>query len=386
MAIQLYCQECRAYVPLFSKKCPKCSALFPREGRKYRVDVTVKGKRVTRFCDNLTIAREVEGTIRGDLVRGEYEIATHKTQKIVTLSDVWAKYLPWAKDHKKSWKDDELYYGKHIEPRFGKKALDAISSLDIERMKTEMKKSTNRNGKPYAAQTIKHQIVILRRLYNLARKWGIYQGENPVNAVQIPRVNNEKTEFLTDEESESLFKVLDEWPCRDSVALVTFALLTGLRRGEITKLSWDDVDFERNLVVLRDPKPGKDQNASVSNEALDILRSLDVTSQYVFPGENGEQRRGFKGPWQRIRKAAGLPDGFRFHGLRHHFACTLVSSGKDLAIVKELLHHKDIRTTQRYAHLKPDAIKQAALDSAALLIPKPKSDKVVEIKRSSDRP
>jgi len=92
MAIQLYCQECRAYVNVLSKKCPKCKAVFPREGRKYRVDVTVKGKRVTRFCDNLTLAREVEGTIRGDLVRGEYAIADHKTKKVITLGSVWEKY------------------------------------------------------------------------------------------------------------------------------------------------------------------------------------------------------------------------------------------------------------------------------------------------------
>jgi hypothetical protein len=108
------------------------------------VDVSVKGKRVTRFVDNLTIAREVEGTIRGDLVRGEYDITVHKAKKIVTLGDVWEKYLPWAKDHKKSWRNDECYYNKHLQPRFGSKPLDGITALDIERMKTELKKGVNK--------------------------------------------------------------------------------------------------------------------------------------------------------------------------------------------------------------------------------------------------
>lgn len=123
MAIQLYCQECKTYVPVTAKKCPKCNAVFSRDNKKFRVDVSLKGKRVTRFVDNLTIAREVESAIKGDLVRNEFDIQTHRApEKPVTLGDVWEKYLPWAKEHKKSWRDDEYYYGKHLEARFGAKA------------------------------------------------------------------------------------------------------------------------------------------------------------------------------------------------------------------------------------------------------------------------
>jgi len=82
-------------------------------------------------------------------------------------------------------------------------------------------------------------------------------------------------------------------------------------------------------------------------------------------------RYDFKGPWQRIRKAAGLPADFRFHVLRHHFASMLVSSGIDLTVVRELLTHKDMSTTHRYAHLQPDAVGEAALKSGELLTPKP---------------
>jgi site-specific recombinase XerD len=108
----------------------------------------------------------------------------------------------------------------------------------------------------------------------------------------------------------------------------------------------------------------------VSTQALDAIRDMPVTCELVFPGKGGEQRYDFKGPWLRIRKAAGLPEGFRFHGLRHHFASMLVSSGIDLTIVRELLTHKDMTTTQRYAHLRPDAVREAALKSGELLVPK----------------
>lgn len=373
MAIQIYCPGCKTCAPTASKKCPKCGATFPREGRRYRVDVSVKGKRVTRFCDNLTIAREVEASIKGDLVRGEFDIKTHKVRKEITLADVWDKYLPWAKANKKTWDDDQYHYHKHLEGRFASKPLESITPFEIEKLKLDLKRGTNQHGKPYAAATIKHQIVLLRRLFNVARKWGLYEGGNPVEKVQMPKVDNEKTEFLTEEELDRLLQTLDAWPVKESAAFVRFALFTGLRRGELFKLKWDDVDFERGMITLRNPKGGKTTSLPLSPQALDVLRSLDVSSAFVFPGENGEQRVDFKLPWLRIRKAAGLPADFRFHGLRHHFASTLVSNGVDLSVVRELLTHKSIATTQRYAHLAPDVVKDAAAKAGELLSGKKKT-------------
>jgi integrase len=145
------------------------------------------------------------------------------------------------------------------------------------------------------------------------------------------------------------------------------------------KLTWDDVDFERGLVTLRDPKGGKTENIPVRDETLAILRTLSGQSSYVFPGKDGNQRKNFNGPWQRIRKAARLPEHFRFHGLRHHFASALVSAGYDLFVVQKLLTHKDAKTTQRYAHLAPGALKEAAARSGELLKPKPVKENVINL-------
>lgn len=377
MAIQIFCTTCKSSFGLDAKSCSRCGATFGRD-KKYRVCVSAKGKRETRVVDNLTIAREVEAAIKGDLVRGEYEI-NRNVKQIPTLGEVWTKYLPWAKEHKKSWVDDLRYYRKHLEPRFGKKALDAISPIDIEKMKLDLKKGLNKRGKTYAPATIKHQLVILRRLYNLARKWNLYDGKNPIESVTMPRLNNQKTEFLTDEEVTRLLDTLETWPFKDTVAFIRFAMLTGLRRGEMFKLTWDDVDFERGLIRLQDPKSGKTENIPVSNEALEVLRTLEATSPFVFPGKDGKQRTNFNGPWCRIRQAAGLPEDFRFHGLRHHFASTLVSNGVDLFVVQTLLTHKDSRTTQRYAHLSPGALMDAARKSGELLQPKPKKENVINL-------
>jgi integrase len=371
MTIQIFCTKCKSTYDLDAKSCSKCRATFGRDN-KYRVCVSVKGKRVTRVVDNYTLATNVEAAIKGDLVRGEFGIK--QEQKTPTLGEVWAKYLPWAKEHKKSWHSDLWYYQRHLEPRFSKKSLDAISPIDIEQMKTELRKGVSKRGKPFAAATIKHQLVIIRRLYNLARKWNLYDGKNPIESVSMPKVDNQKTEFLTDEELTRLLDTLKTWPFRDTVAFIKFALFTGLRQGDLFKLTWDDVDFERGIITLRDPKSGKTENIPVSMEALDVLKALDVVSSFVFPGKSGKMRTNFNGPWQRIRKAANLPAGFRLHGLRHHFDSTLVSAGVDLLVVQKLLTHKDAKTTARYAHLAPGALRDAALKSGELLTPKSTSN------------
>jgi integrase len=373
MAVHLYCSECFTSNALAAKQCSNCKTPFGRD-RRYRVSVSVKGRRATRVVDNLTIAREVESSLKADMVREEFDITHHKVpKKALTLDGLWEKYLPWAQEHKQTWRDDDYHYRKHIQPRFGDKPLESITPFDLEKMKVELKRGTNKHGKAFAPASIKHQLILVRRLFNLAIKWKLYAGPNPVKGVDMPRVDNQKTEYLTDEELTRLHEVLDNWPFGDSAPFVKFALFTGLRSGELFKLTWDVVDFERGMVTLANPKGGKTTTLPVSDAALDVLRGLNRTSPFVFPGKGGKQRTDFKGPWRRIRKAAGLPEDFRLQGLRHHFASALVNNGVNLTVVRDLLTHKDAHTTQRYAHLQPGTVKAAAMKSAELLQPKQKA-------------
>jgi integrase len=376
MAIHIHCPSCKSSFGLDVRVCTKCGKVFGRD-KKYRVSVSVKGQRVTRVVENLTLAREAEAAMKGDILRNQLDI-NQKAKQVPTLGQVWKRYLPWAEENKKTWINDQRYYAKHLEPRFANKHLDAISPLDVERMKKELKEGTNKRGKSYAPATIKHQIVILRRLYNLARKWGMYDGKSPIESVDMPKIDNQQTEYLTGDQLALLWKALETWPCRESAAIVKFALLTGIRRGELFKLTWDDIDFERSLITLRDPKGGKTTSLSISEQALQVLKDKDSSSTYIFPGKGGKQRTDFKGPWLRIRKAAALPENFRFHGLRHHFASAIVSSGVDLYVVQHLLTHKDSKTTQRYAHLAPGALREAAQKSGELLTPKATDKKHTE--------
>jgi len=378
MAIYLYCASCKTGSPLASRKCRKCGVPFPREGKKYRVVVSVNRNRETKVVDNLTIARELEAAMKADMLRDAHGIGAKK--KAPTIGEVWKRFIEWARENKRSWACDAWNYRRHVEPRFKDRTLDKLSAFDLERLKADLGKTPTRGGKPYAPATIKHQLVLIRRLYSVARKWGMYSGPDPFPNIEMPRLDNQVTEFLADAELERLLNVLDAWPFQEEGAFVKFVLLTGVRNSEACRLRWADLDLDRGLATLTTTKGKKTVTIPISQAAVDLLRTLEPRAENVFPGRNDGQRSKFRKPWIRIRQAAGLPENFRLHGLRHHFASALVSNGVDLVVVKELLTHKDISTTQRYAHLAPSAVRAAAEKSAKILTGTKKAD-VIEFKK-----
>ena len=358
MSISIRCL-CEGEARLTAKKCPRCGNSFPQKGRKYKVTVRANGRKFTRTVNNLALARDVESKLKVDVARGEHQL---RKKAAPTLLDVWKRYELWAWEQKpKSVRTDIGYYGKHLGPRFGNRRLDSIGPIDVERLMSEMRKGTSKRGKPYSPTTIKHAVVLLSRLYSIAESWGIYSGPNPCRKVKKPTINNQVTEYLTDEQRFDLMETLDTWPDKMSASFVRFLLYTGLRRGELFNLCWEDIDFNRQTVKLRDPKGKTDTTLPLSDKAIKVLYELprEYDTPYVFYGKDGKQRVDFSGPWKRIRKAAGLPSDFRMHGLRHDFASSLVSNGVDLFTVSKLLTHKDVKTTQRYAHLADQALKDA---------------------------
>jgi integrase len=367
MSIQAHCNKCKSDYTYKSKKCPGCGATNDGQQKSFRVVVRQEGKRITRVVPNLALAKELEMKFKIDIIRGEQAISRKKPA--LTLDDVWKKYLPWAKENKKSWQTDKSYYEHHIKPSLGNKRLDSISPFDIEKLLVSMKKENNRLGHTYKAATIKHQVVLLNRLYVLAGQWRLYAGNNPCHAVKKPKLNNEITEFLSDDIMAGLNKVLIEWPDKVIASLVRFAMVTGIRRGELLKLQWQDVDLEHKYMCLYDPKGKANQTLPLSNEAIKILKDTprEYETTWIFYGQSGKQHSDFREQWNSIKKAAGLPKDFRFHGLRHNFASHLVSNGTDLYTVSKLLTHKSTAVTQRYAHLADGHLREAVNKAGTLL-------------------
>lgn len=141
--------------------------------------------------------------------------------------------------------------------------------------------------------------------------------------------------------------------------MVLLSMNTGLRRGELFKLEWANVDLGKRLlsVVGTTSKRLKTRHIPLNAEALEVLSGWQAqqpdTEGLVFPSEDGKPFDNIKKSWGAVLVSADI-QRFRWHDLRHHFASWLVMKGVDLNTVRDLLGHGDIKMTLRYAHLAPE--------------------------------
>jgi integrase len=146
-----------------------------------------------------------------------------------------------------------------------------------------------------------------------------------------------------------------------AIAAIRLLALTGCREGEILSLRWDAVDLEAGYLRFADTKTGRN-NRPIGASAAEILQKLPriADSPYVLPGmRSGEHLKEIKRLWYAVRYAAKL-DGLRLHDLRHSFASVPASGGESILIIRSLLGHARVATTERYAHLSADPLRRAA--------------------------
>jgi integrase len=136
-------------------------------------------------------------------------------------------------------------------------------------------------------------------------------------------------------------------------------IFTGARLREILHLKWDQIDFERGLLMLPTSKTGK-KTIVLNAPALAILNELPRSGEYVVAGNSTDKPRSdLKKPWKAVSNRAGLA-GVRIHDLRHTHASVGAGAGLGLPIIGKLLGHTQSATTQRYAHLDNDPLKKAS--------------------------
>jgi len=279
-----------------------------------------------------------------------YELQSNSdllSQQDWTFSKIFSEYLR-LRNKLKGRANDIYRFKNYLEKEFANITPSCVTQDDIERFKHNLQ---NRELKP---ATIRHVLELLRRLANFAAKNNLCSGLS--FKIQMPKVENYKTEELTNAQLQKLMQVLEEESDIQVSNLVRLALYTGMRRGELFNLNWGDIDFYNKTITVKSDKKGDQPTIPLNEMAEKVLVEHAHTengSKFVFPGRGGKKRTECKRPLLRIRKKAGLPDDFRIlQGLRHVYASMLVSSGKvDLETLQSLLTQKSPLMTQRYAHL-----------------------------------
>lgn len=335
----------------------------PRNTSTISIIKTVKkwvvgGKKSDGYSDILASADRVK-----DMNDASHDDASPPEKNIPPLfKDLAKRYLTWAFANKETAKADEGYYRNHLAARFDDKRIDEITPEDLEALKEDLKK------RPYAPQSVLLILGLVRQMYNKARDFRIYTGTNPVSGVKKPNPKNKSERYLTRKEATKLRNALGKKSelVRD---MAEVALQCGLRFKEITKLKGQDLDFENDRFHIFDSK--NDSRTAFMTKAVKSIfkkRKPDKPSDYVFKNSRSSGRITSIPTYGRVVKALRFNEGItdrrlkvNFHTLRHTFASWLAEKDVSLQIIRDLLGHKSLKTTERYAKLRPSYLKVAAL-------------------------
>ena len=214
--------------------------------------------------------------------------------------------------------------------------------------------------------SINKNLGCLRGMFNKAKEWGLFHGDNPVHNRQFFKLENRRLRYLEKDEIKSLLS-----HCSGHLKdIVEFAINTCMRQGEIFNLKWEDVDFNTGLIHLLKTKTGEKREIPMNESVKSILARVKrpTGAVYVFSSFNNQPFDNVKRAFKTALEKAEIKN-FRFHDLRHTFASHLVMAGVDLLTVKELLGHKTIEMTLRYSHLSGKHKKQAVERLNSLINP-----------------
>lgn len=317
-----------------------------KRGDVYFVDFYSNGRRIRKIVgNNIKLAQSYLCKCKGEVAEGRF-LNIEKTEKI-RFSDFADEYLEVHSKHKKSYYTDKKIIGQ-FKKYFGNKCLHEITTLDIEKFKSKRIAEVS-------PSTVNRALAILKSMFNRAIEWGKAKN-NPCKAVKLFKENPPRLRFLEQEEIPKLISNC----CGHLKPIVTLALNTGMRKGEILGLKWHDIDFNRDIINLYNTKNGETRriplNSIAKRTLIAVLKHPD--SPYVFCNKKGEPYGDIKKSFLTAVNNSAIID-FRFHDLRHTFASHLVMAGVDLNTVRELLGHKSLAMTLRYAHLSPDHKKRA---------------------------
>ncbi len=312
--------------------------IYRRKSGDYYIDFYFQGRRYReRVGPNKTLAQAVLNKRKVEIAEKRY--LSVKEKQTVSFETLSADFLnKYSKVNKKSWWRD-TYSIQALSKHFGGMYADEITVQAVEKYKSERIKTV----KP---ATVNTELTCLKNMFNRAVDWGTLE-KNPIAKVKPFNPNNNRLRFL---EKNEIRRLLEYCPPKLK-CVVTLAVNTGMRKGEIQALKWRDIDFQNEFICIPEQKNGEKSyqplNHNVKNALLTIKKHK--TSPYVFCKDDGgtyNVRKSF----DTALKKADIQD-FHFHDLRHTFASHLTMAGIDLNTVRELMRHKDYKMTLRYAHL-----------------------------------
>jgi integrase len=333
--------------------------------KSFALEVRVKGRprRITigRYPDvALPHARRTSLEWKSIIANGgDPTIERERERHELTFKDLTERYIEhYAKPHKASWKRDVARIEAHFTAWKGRRLSD-IAADEVVKLHHEI---ALRRGKVAANRAM----TLLRAVFNLARDWRLFSGENPTAAVKFfPEPKRER--FLSPEELRRVNQALAYEPNEYWRAYFPLTLMLGPRRSELLAARWADIDLDQRTWRMPTTKAGRSHLLPLSEPAVTHLASLPSrgSNDWVFPGSG---KTGHlvepKSAWQRIRERAGVPD-VTVHDLRRTLGSWLAGAGYSLPMIGKALNHSSPSSTAVYARLALDPVREMLEQNAA---------------------
>jgi integrase len=335
--------------------------LREREDKKGRtryqmiVEVWKDGR---KFYKSKTCNTEKEAIKWGNKIRYEIDrgLVTQESLKSRKLFDAIEKYLANVLPAKPRNSRNVEQHLRWWQEQLGNRQLTDVTAKEVAECRDKLLKEPTHQNKNRAPATVVRYLSSLSSLFETAIKEWHWIEKNPVKLIRKPTVSNSRTRFLSKEENQKLLA-----SCKDSrnpylYSIVLIALCTGMRRGEILGMRWEDIDFEKKQIVLPRTKNGSIRYVPMVTTVGQVIKKIFEeetimdSSHHVFPSLNLERYLDIRTAWLFALKRAGIT-GFRFHDLRHSVGSFLAMTGTPQRVIAEILGHKDMRMTHRYTHL-----------------------------------
>lgn len=320
-------------------------SIFKR-GKTWYINYRYKGRRMRKkIATSKKVAELTLKDVEIKIAKREY-LGIYDDRKIL-FKDFQKDYLEKAEGSKAKTtiRREKEIINKNLMPFFEDYFLPKITPYAWETYQTQRLK----NVSPI---TVNKEFAILRHILNKAVEWK-YIKENSLKGLKKLKEPPGRLRYLDGKDLNSVISSCPKW----LHPIIIIALYSGMRRSEILKLKWSDIDFNLKTITLTETKSGERRIIPISEKLFDLLNTLPGwrKEEKVFPNINGNM---VTMAFRRACRNASIKD-FRFHDLRHTFASQLAMRGVTERFLQELLGHKDPRMTKRYSHLSNEALKRA---------------------------
>lgn len=318
----------------------------------YRARVRIKGHpSVSESFSSLALAKKWKRDTESAIEQGRFQFPS--LAKKHSLADLIDRYiesiLPTKLKNARNVKQHLFWWKQEL----GNILLSDIKPSHIARKRDELLSQSTIYKKPRSSTTVVRYIASLSHAFTIAIKEWDWMDENPVRKINKPKLPQGRIRFLDESEKNHLLDACKQSNSAYLYPIVVLALSTGMRKGEILTLNWDDIDFERSTILLQTTKNGERRMVPLIGLSLELLTRLNSAQQskLVFPSpKNLNQPIDIRSAWESALQKAGLAN-FKFHDLRHTAASYLAMNNASLIEIGTLLGHKTVQMTKRYAHL-----------------------------------